>query len=98
MKTPIIAAVLLVLTTAAPAVAMPQAKWSLILDTWYCSTRGCGIGGPSEADHFVEKETFATRKQCLAEGRRLAKLHGRLIDMHDLGVTIAGIVPRCKRA
>lgn len=72
MKTLIAAAMLLALTT--PAHAASKGEWFLILDAWFCSTKSCADGGPPYED-FVTKETFATRKQCLAEGRRIARGH-----------------------
>ena len=63
MKTPIAAALLLALTIPA------HAEWFLIFDTRFCDVHDCGERQPPE--DFVHSATYATRKQCLAEGRRL---------------------------
>jgi hypothetical protein len=90
MKTLIAAALLLALTSPA------HAEWFLIFDIQLqsCSTRShCVDDGASD---FVTKETFATRKQCLAEGHRIIKLFNArqtvdiLDDMFNLYVDAEG--------
>ena len=76
MKRLMIAATALALTAPAaiaPAHAAPRGEWFLVFDMWFCSTKSCEKDGPPH-DDFVERETFATKKQCLAEGRHQVKL------------------------
>jgi hypothetical protein len=72
MKT-LIAAVLL-LALASPA----YAEWFLIFDlqTENCTSPSHCTPDKERRD-FVTKETFATRKQCLAKGQRVIKFHNR---------------------
>jgi hypothetical protein len=97
METLIKVAVLLALAT--PAYAAPKGEWFIVFDTWFCDVHDCGEGKPPDED-FVHKTTYATRKQCLAEGRRLIsdKTTAPYVFAADRGEVIGKIVPRCVRS
>ena len=91
MKTLIAAAMLLALVTPA------HAEWFLIFDTWFCDVHDCGEGKPPHED-FVHRDTYATRKQCLAAGRRLVsdKTTAPYMSEEAANTPIGRISPRCE--
>lgn len=95
MKTLVAAAVLLAL--ASPVHAAPEGEWFLIFDTWFCDVHDCGEGKPPHED-FVHRDTYATRKQCLAEGRRLVsdKTIAPYMSEEAANTPIGRISPRCE--
>jgi len=95
MKTLIAAALLLAL--AVPAHAASKGEWFLILDTWFCDVHDCGEGKPAD-DDFVTGATFATKAQCLAEGKRPIRLAPVYKLAEDTGDVIGRISPRCEWA
>ena len=62
--------------------AAPKGEWFLILDAWTCSTRSCAdpaklyknFDRDGAYANIATRDTFATRKQCLAKGRHVIKL------------------------
>ena len=73
-----------------------KGTWFLLFDTWFCDVHDCGEGKPPE-EEFVHKDTYTTRKQCLAEGRRLVsdKTTAPYVFAEATSTPIGRISPRC---
>ena len=67
MKTLFIVAILL--ASAGSTYATPQKEWFLMFDARFCDVHDCGERQPPV--DYVYKDTYTTRKECLAAGRHL---------------------------
>jgi len=92
VKTLIAISLLFALTTSSHAA--PRGEWFLMLDVWFCSTGSCDALGPGT--DFVMRETYATKKECLAKGRYFSKQGIGPDEMYDRLMPRAKISPRCE--
>jgi hypothetical protein len=94
VKTLVAAALLLALTSSVHAA--PHGHWYLFLDTWTGHTRGCSDFREPPQEDQNNGETFATRKQCLARGRRLAENPSTHADLYDFTISVCKVSARCE--